>query len=71
MHRPRPRHVLLVSSLAAAALALTAPVGLTVIDRMTAEPLPADFFGPATVTTDGHGDAGAPASRSILRDPVG
>lgn len=71
MHRPRPRHVLLVSALSAAVLALTAPVGLTVIDRMTAEPLPADFFGPATVTTDGHGDAGAPASRSILRDPAG
>ncbi|MBD9699138.1 hypothetical protein IGS67_06485 [Flavimobilis sp. GY10621] len=71
MHRPRPRHVLLVSSLAAAALAITAPVGMTVIGRMTAEPLPADFFGPAPASEGYVRDTSSPVSRATLRDPVG
>lgn len=70
MHRPRPRHVLLASAFAAAAVALATPVGMTVVDRMTAEPLPADFYGPTATLTDVHGNPAA-ASRSIVRDPVG
>ena len=71
MRRPRPRHVVLASALTAAVLAVAAPVGLTVVDRMTAEPLPADFFGPASPAAVGHDGVPAGASRSVLRDPVG
>lgn len=70
MHRPRPRHLLLASAFAAVAITLATPVGMTVVDRMTAEPLPANFYGPTATLTDGHGNLDA-ASRSIVRDPVG
>lgn len=68
MHRPRPRHVLLATALAAA---VSAPVGIAVLDRTTPEPLLTDLAATAPATTSGAGAPPSAVSRAIVRDPVG